>query len=168
MRFPALRFPAVGLLRCLLLAGAVLGVLTLAARGVRPMPDLVLVTVVAVALRSGPVSGAGWGLVAGWALDIVPPGGGHPGATALLYAAAGALAGRWRRAGPVGLGWLGLVGLATSAATEAIRVLADLATSLPVDWAVVGVRLALTTVVAAFVVPVVVAVEAGLYRRGLA
>ncbi len=168
MRLPTLRFPVVGLLRGLLLVAAVLGVLTLAARGISPTPDLVLVIVVAVALRSGPVSGAGFGLLAGWALDLVPPGSVHPGLTGLLYAAAGALAGRWRRPGPVGPVWLAFVGLVTAVATEAVRVVADLAASLPVDWPAAGARTAWTTVVAAVVVPVVLTVEAGLHRRGLA
>lgn len=167
MRLPTLRIPVVGLLRTVLLVAAVLGVLTLAARGISPTPDLVLVILVGVALRSGPVSGAGFGLVAGWALDLVPPGASHAGLTALLYAAAGALAGRWRRPGPVGPVWLALVGLATAAATAVVRVVGDLATSLPVDWPMVGSRIVLTTVAAAIVVPVVLHVEAGLNRRGL-
>lgn len=168
MRLPPLRVPFVGLLRAGLLVVAVVGMLTLAARGVAPTPDLVLVTVVAVALRSGPVPGAGFGLVAGWVLDLVPPGAGHPGLSALLYAAAGALAGCWRRAGPVGILWLGAVGLATAAATEGVGVLADLATSLPVDWSVVGVRVVLTAAAAAAVVPVILRLEVALHRRGLA
>ena len=167
MRLPSLRLPVIAVLRALLLLGAVLAVLTLAARGVSPTPDLVLLTVLAVALRSGPVGGAGFGLLAGWLLDLVPPGASHPGTTALLYAVAGALAGRWRRSGPVGAAWLALVGLATAALTQAVPVVVDLATAVPVDLPSLGGRVALTTVAAAVVVPVVLGLETGIRRRGL-
>jgi rod shape-determining protein MreD len=167
MRLPPLRLPVIAVLRTVLLLGAVLAVLTLAARGVSPPPDLVLVTVLAVALRSGPVGGAGFGLLAGWLLDLVPPGASHPGTTALLYAAAGAFGGRWRRSGPVGAAWLALVGLATAVLTQAVPVVVGLATSIPVDLPVVGARVAFTTVAAAVALPVLLRLETGIRRRGL-
>ena len=60
------------LLRGLAVLVAVLLVVTLGARHVPVVPDLVLVLVVAWALLRGPVAGAAVGLAAGWLLDLVP------------------------------------------------------------------------------------------------
>lgn len=79
----------------LLLAGVLLPVLLPDALPSRP--DLVLVVVAAAALIHGPSTGALMGLGGGWLLDLVPPGGGPLGATALAYLAAGALVGTARR-----------------------------------------------------------------------
>ncbi|QIM21254.1 hypothetical protein G7075_09105 [Phycicoccus sp. HDW14] len=83
----------------LVVAGVV--AVTLGARHVAPVPDLVLVLVVAWALWRGPVAGAVAGLVGGWVLDLVPPGAEVLGLHALAYAAAGLLVGRTRVPGPV-------------------------------------------------------------------
>ena len=157
--------PAAVLVRAGALLTAVLLVVTLAARHVSPVPDLVLVLVVAWALLRGPVAGAAVGLGAGWLLDLVPPGSAHLGLLALTYAAAGALAGRARVEGPVPAGRVAVVALAASMVVEGVRVLGALAVGAPVALADVALSCLLTATVAAVVVPLVVGVERGLVRR---
>ena len=144
---------------------AVLLVVALSARHVHPLPDLVLVLVVAWALLRGPVAGAGTGLLAGWVLDLVPPGDTVLGAQALTYAAAGALAGRARSEGPVAAPRVALVALGSTVVVEGVGVLRALAVGAPVDLVEVALRCLVTATVAAVVVPVVVAAERGLARR---
>lgn len=153
------------LLRGLAVLVAVLLVVTLGARHVTPVPDLVLVLVVAWALLRGPVAGAAGGLAAGWLLDVVPPGSTHLGVQALAYAAAGILAGRARVEGPVAAPRVALVALGASTVVEGVGVLEALAGRAPVDIAAVVVQCLLTATVAALVVPLVVAAERGLARR---
>lgn len=157
--------PAAVLVRGGALLAAVLLVVTLAARHVSPVPDLVLVLVVAWALLRGPLAGAAVGLGAGWLLDLVPPGSTHLGLLALTYAAAGALAGRARVEGPVPAGRVAVVALAASAVVEGVGVLAALAVGAPVALDDVALSCLLTATVAAVVVPLVVGVERGLVRR---
>jgi rod shape-determining protein MreD len=128
--------PVVAVLRGLAVLVAVLLGVTLAARQVPVVPDLVLVLVVAWALSNGPVAGAAIGLAAGWVLDLVPPGSSHLGVQALTYAVAGALAGR-----------------------------GALAVSAPVDMVAVAVQCLLTATLAALVVPLVAGAERSLARR---
>ncbi|WP_345206277.1 rod shape-determining protein MreD [Fodinibacter luteus] len=153
----------------LLRAGAVLAaallLVVLGVRHVSPVPDLVLVLVVAWALLRGPVVGAAVGLGAGWLLDLVPPGSGHLGVLALTYAAAGALAGRARVEGPVSALRVAGVALAASAVVEGVVVLGALVVGAPVALADVALSCLLTATVAAVVVPLVVGAERGLVRR---
>jgi len=153
------------LLRGLVVLAAVLVVVTLGARHVAVVPDLVLVLVVAWALLRGPVAGAAVGLAAGWLLDLVPPGSAHLGVQALTYAVAGAFAGRLRLEGPVPAPRVALVALGASALVEGVGVLGALAVGAPVDLGAVVVQCLLTATVAALVVPLVVAAERGLVRR---
>ena len=159
--------PTAVLLRAGALLAAVLLVVILAARQVSPVPDLVLVLVVAWALLRGPVTGAAVGLGAGWLLDLAPPGSSHLGVLALTYAAAGALAGRARVEGPVAAPRVAVVALAASGLVEGVGVVGALAVGAPVAVAVAGVALSclLTATVAALVVPLVVGAERGLVRR---
>ena len=157
--------PVAGLLRGLTVLAAVLLVVTLGARHVAVVPDLVLVLVVAWALLRGPVAGAAVGLAAGWLLDLVPPGSTHLGVQALTYAVAGALAGRARLEGPVAAPRVAVVALGASAVVEGMGVLAALAVGAPVDLGASAVQCLLTATVAAVVVPLVVAGERGLARR---
>lgn len=157
--------PTAVLLRAGALLTAVLLVVTLAARQVSPVPDLVLVLVVAWALLRGPVVGAGVGLAAGWLLDLVPPGSSQLGVLALTYAAAGALAGRARVEGPVAAPRVAVVALAASALVEGVGVVGALAVGAPVALADVTLSCLLTATVAALVVPLVVGAERGLVRR---
>ena len=144
---------------------AVLLVVGLGARGLSPVPDLALVLVVAWALLRGPLVGATAGLAAGWLVDLVPPGSTHLGVTALVYAAAGFLAGRSRVEGPVAAPRVALVALGAAALVEGVAVVGALAVSAPVDPAEVAVRCLLTATVASVVVPLVVGAERGLVRR---
>ena len=88
-----------GVLRTAYVLVAALLVATVLPRlGVPPgaVPDLVLVGVVATAVLRGAVHGALAGLLAGWVVELVPPGG-HPlGLTALVLMAAGLAAGFFR------------------------------------------------------------------------
>lgn len=82
--------------RTLLLLGATL-LPVLLPDALPARPDLVLVVVAAAALIHGPVTGALVGLGGGWLLDLLPPGSGPLGATALAYLVVGALIGTVRR-----------------------------------------------------------------------
>jgi rod shape-determining protein MreD len=152
-------------LRVLAVVVAVLAVVGLAARHVAPVPDLVLVLVVAWALLRGPVVGGVAGLGAGWLLDLAPPGSGLLGAQALTYAAAGVLAGRFRVEGPVPAPRVGLVALVASLLVEGVGAVQALAVSAPVDPALLGLRCLLTATVAAALVPLVVRAERSVLRR---
>ena len=147
---------------------AALATVSLAARHPAALPDLVLVVVVAIGLRSGATAGAGWGLVAGWLVDLVPPGSVALGSAALVYAAAGAFAGRRHRADRVSVAWIGVVSLVCAAGVQAAWVLLALARSAPVDLGQVVVDGLLTATVAAVVVPLAARVEHLVARRGLA
>ena len=157
--------PAGMLLRVAALVAAVLFTVTLGARDVAPVPDLVLVLVVAWALFRGPVAGGTAGLVGGWVLDLVPPGAAVLGVQALAYAAAGVLAGRFRHAGPVAAPRVAGVALLAGGVVQAVEVLRALAVSAPVDGPAVLVRLLLTATLAAVVVPLVVGAERAVLRR---
>ncbi|GGL26929.1 rod shape-determining protein MreD [Phycicoccus endophyticus] len=157
--------PAALLLRALALLAAVVLAVTLAARHVAPVPDLLLVLVVAWALWRGPVAGLLAGLAGGWVLDVVPPGGGLLGAHALVYAAAGALAGRWRVEGPVAAPRVAAVALAAAVVVEGLAVVRALAVSAPVSLLDVAVRCLLTASAAALAVPLVVGAERAALRR---
>lgn len=152
-------------LRALAVLAAVLMLVSLGARHVAPLPDLVLVLVVAWALLHGPAVGAAVGLGAGWLLDVVPPGSPDLGLQALTYAAAGALAGRFRVEGPVPAPVVAGVALACSALVEGMGVLRALAVSAPVDLLGSVVSALLTATVAAVVVPGVVGAERAFARR---
>lgn len=150
--------------RLLALVAAVLTV-PLLPGGLPARPDLVLIVVVAAAVARGPVTGALTGLAGGWLLDLVPPGAGVLGATALVFAAAGAAsgyAGRWRAASPL-VPWLIVIGAAVL--VQGVRGLiaaAGLGVAHPVD---LGWSVAITALAAALLVPLLLAVESGLERR---
>lgn len=154
-----------GLLRAAALVVAAVAAVTLGARQVAPVPDLVLVLVVAWALWRGPVAGAVAGLVGGWVLDLVPPGAEVLGLHALAYAAAGLLVGRARVPGPVAAPRVAMLALAGAVVVEGLDVLRALAVRAPVDLLDVGVRCLLTATVAALVVPLVVGAERAVLRR---
>jgi len=89
-------------------------------------PDLVLVTVVAMALAAGPRDGAIIGFVAGLALDIAPPASGLLGQSALVFCLVGYGCGRLRLALERSA-WLPLAGVALGvAAGEALYALTGL------------------------------------------
>ncbi|WP_353953309.1 rod shape-determining protein MreD [Knoellia sp. S7-12] len=148
----------VALRGALLLVGAVLAV-TLGARHLAPLPDLVLVVVASAALRSGPRVGLITGLVGGWLLDLLPPGSAVLGTQALLYAVCGLLVGLARRPGHVSLVWVVAVIAAAGCGLEVVRALLALAQGVPVEVASSLGRVLATATVALVVVPLVTAVE---------
>ncbi len=147
------------------LVAAVVLAVTLGARHVAPVPDLVVVLVVAWALWRGPVAGAVAGLAGGWVLDLVPPGAEVLGMHALTYAVAGLLAGRFRVEGPVAAPRVAVVALGASVVVVGAGVLQALAGRAPVDLLDAGLRCLLTATVAALVVPLVVGAERLVLRR---
>jgi len=155
----------VGLARAVLLLGvALLGVVP-GPRAALALPDLVLPVVVAGALLAGPSRGVVLGLAAGWVVDLVPPGAAVLGSSALLYAAAGLVAGAGRREGRTPLLWVAVVVACASVTLWTGRVfLAGLAGA-PVVWGEVALRLALTTALGVLLVPALVWAEHAIARR---
>lgn len=151
-------------LRGLLLLLAAVASVTLAARSQLTAPDLVLPVVVAGALRAGASRGALLGLAGGWLVDLMPPGSAVLGTAALLYAAAGLLAGAGRREGETPFGWVASVGAAAAVVVTAGRLVVAALTGAPVQWPVVATQLGLTAVLCAVVVPLLVRCEARLQR----
>ncbi len=151
----------------LLLVGAVLAV-TLGARHLAPLPDLVLVVVASAALRSGPRVGLATGLVGGWLLDLLPPGSPVLGTQALLYAVCGLVLGLARRPGQVSLVWVVGVVAGAGCGLESVRALIALAQGVPVDAASSLGRVLATATVALVVVPLVTAVERHAEQRRFA
>jgi rod shape-determining protein MreD len=153
-------------LRSVLLLVVTLLMVTVGARTpAAALPDLVLPVVVAGALLSGPSRGALLGLGAGWLIDVIPPGSSVLGTNALLYAAAGLLAGAGRREGEAPWGWVALVGTGTTGLVVAGRVLIAAFAGTPLQWAATGVGLLLTATVCALAVPLLVTLEQSLLRR---
>ena len=152
-------------LRGVLLLVVTLIMVTVGARTPDALPDLVLPVVVAGALLSGPSRGALLGLGAGWLIDVIPPGSSVLGTNALLYAAAGLLAGAGRREGEAPWGWVALVGTGTTGLVVAGRVLIAALAATPLQWAATGVGFLLTATVCALAVPLLVTLEQWLSRR---
>lgn len=160
--------PAGALVRAtLLLLGAVLGV-TLAARHLAPLPDLVLVVVASAALRAGPRTGLLTGLAGGWLLDLIPPGSAVLGTQALMYAVCGLALGALRRPGPVSLAWVVLVIAAAAGGLEVVRGALALAQGVPVDIVSAALRVVAAGTVGLVVVPLVSTVERRSERRRFA
>ena len=149
----------------LLLLAAVTSVI-LAARSPLAVPDLVLPVVVAGALWVGPSRGAVLGLAGGWLVDLMPPGSAVLGTAALLYAAAGLVAGAGRREGSTPFGWIATVGLACATVVTAGRLVLATLSGAPVEWPVVGAQLVTTVLLSAVLVPVLVRCEQRLARSG--
>jgi rod shape-determining protein MreD len=159
------RLPQLALtLRGLLLLVAAVASVTLAARSQLVLPDLVLPVIVAGALRTGASRGALLGLAGGWLVDLMPPGSAVLGTAALVYAAAGLLAGAGRREGETPFGWVALVGLGSAAVVGGGRLVVAALSGAPVDWTVTGLRLGLTGVLCAVLVPALVSIEQRLAR----
>lgn len=146
---------------------AAIAMVSLGARFRGALPDLVLLVVVAAALVSGPLTGALLGLLAGWVVDIVPPGAIPLGASALGYAAAGAVAGRCRRIGARSLLWAAIAVTAGTVTVLGARGLAVAWRGAPVPWVESATVLGLTLLAAPFVIPGLVALDRVLARRRL-
>lgn len=139
----------------LLVLSAVAAV-TLGAGPREVVPDLVLPVVVAGALLRGPSGGLLLGLAAGWLVDLMPPGATVLGSSALVYAAAGLLAGAGRREGVAPMGWVSLVAAAATVVTEAGRLLIVVPAGVPVDWSLLGLRAGATAALCALATPLLV------------
>lgn len=156
------RIPGVALRALLLLAAVLLP--SAWPHGV-PRADLVVLVVAAAALLHGPTTGLLVGLAGGWLLDLVPPGAEPLGASALSYAAAGALLGLARRYAATSplLPWLATAGavafvLAVRGVTAAAGVGRVVPSELLWSWLV-------TLVVSVIVLPVLLAAERWLAER---
>ena len=150
--------------RGLVLLLATVASVVLAARSQLALPDLVLPVVVAGALRAGPSRGALLGLAGGWLADLMPPGSAVLGTAALLYAAAGLVAGAGRREGRTPFGWIATVGAAAALVVTTGRLAVAALSGAPVGWPVVGAQLGSTTLLCAVLVPVLVRCEQRLTR----
>ncbi|MFC7489235.1 MULTISPECIES: rod shape-determining protein MreD [unclassified Knoellia] len=150
--------PGAVLRGALLLVGAVL-VVTLGARHLAPLPDLVLVVVASAALRAGPRAGLLTGLAGGWLLDLLPPGSAVLGTQALLYAVCGFAVGLARRPGRVSLVWVVAVIAVAGCGLEAVRALLALAQGVPVDVGSSLGRVLATATVGLLLVPLFNVVE---------
>jgi rod shape-determining protein MreD len=128
-----------------LIVTAVIVQLTLLSRLGLPgaTPDLVVVTIVAIALALGPTQGAVAGFVGGVLVDLAPPGDSLLGVNAIVYVAIGYLTGividPRDRTVPI---LIGIVGLSAGAAVLATSALDTLLGSDRVQWdAVAGMAL---------------------------
>lgn len=151
-------------LRGLLLLVAAVASVTLAARSQLVLPDLVLPVVVAGALRAGASRGAMLGLAGGWLVDLMPPGSSVLGTAALVYAAAGLLAGAGRREGEAPFGWVAVVGLGSAVLVAAGRLVVAVLSGAAVEWPVLGLRVLLTALLCAMCVPALINLEQRLAR----
>ena len=142
------------------LAGAVL-VVGLRARGWSAVPELALLPVIAFGLSRGWPAGAALGLAAGWLVDLVPPGGDPLGLTPILYALAGALAGRASRVGPVPVRWVAIVVLGSAAVPIVGRLLLGASQGQQLDLATAALTLASTTIAGIVLVPPLLALDRG-------
>ena len=121
-------------------------------------PDLVVVTVVALALAYGPMTGAACGFAIGIVVDAAPPSDGPIGVAALLYLGVGAVTGAVvdprDRTVPI---ISGIVGLAAGAVALATAGLSALLGSDRVVWStvpgVVLTSIVYAVILAPFVVP---------------
>lgn len=129
-------------------------------------PDLPLLVVVAAAVSRGPGTGAATGLAAGWVLDLVPPGGTPLGASALVYLAAGAVAGSLRRYTTWSSLVPGVAVLVAALVVQGVRVVAAVAGAGAATPTGAAWSLGLTVVAAVPVLPVLLATERALARRG--
>ena len=129
-------------------------------------PDLVVVSVVALALAMGPTQGATAGFAAGILLDMSPPADTLLGVNAIVYLAVGFVTGfivdPRDRTVPV---MIGIVGLATAAATLATAALDTLLGSGRVMWDEMPSMVLSSTVYAVIMAPVVVLGVAWIVRR---
>jgi rod shape-determining protein MreD len=129
-------------------------------------PDLVVVTVVAIALAMGPVQGAVAGFAAGVLVDLAPPGDTVLGVNAIVYIAVGYITGfvvdPRDRTVPIMIGMVGLAAGATAIATAALDTLLG---SDRVEWGQVAGMALSSALYAVIMAPVVILAVAWLVRR---
>ncbi len=141
-----------------IVVGAVL-VVTLAARQVGLVPDLLAVVVAVIALREGVWGGAVAGMAAGWVLDLLPPGATLLGLSALSYAVAGAVVGRFARIGPVSRLVLSAQAVLACIVVDAVTVVVALARGGALDTGALAGRWLMTATVALLLGPAMVRLD---------
>ena len=151
-----------------LVLAAVLVQLTLLARLGLPgaTPDLVVVTIVAIALAMGPTQGAVAGFAAGVLVDLAPPGDTLLGVNAIVYIAIGYITGividPRDRTVPI---LIGIVGLSAGAAVLATAALDTLLGSDRVRWDEVAGMALSSALYAVILAPLVILGVAWLVAR---
>lgn len=129
-------------------------------------PDLVVVTVVAIALAMGPTQGAVAGFAAGVLIDLAPPADTLLGVNAIVYLAIGYVTGvavdPRDRTVPV---MIGVVGLSAGAATLATAALDTLLGSGRVNWGDMPGLVLTSALYAIILAPLVVLGVSWLVRR---
>ena len=129
-------------------------------------PDLVVVTVVAIALAMGPTQGAVAGFSAGVLLDLAPPSATVLGVNAIVYLAIGYVTGfvidPRDRTVPI---LMGIVGLSAAAAVLATAALDSLLGSDRVAWSEVPGMVLSSALYAVILAPAVVLGVAWLVRK---
>lgn len=129
-------------------------------------PDLVVVTIVAIALAMGPTQGALAGFLAGVLIDLAPPGDTLLGVNALVYVAIGLVTGLAidprDRTVPI---MIGVVGLAAAAAAFGTAALDTLLGSGRVVWGEMAGMMLTTALYAVIMAPLVILGVAWLVRR---
>lgn len=153
------------LLRVVLLVGAVLLGASVLPQLLAHRPDLPLLVVVGVALVRGPWTGVLVGLAAGWLVDLTPPGGEPLAASALSYAAAGALVGRLRGLQRASLLAPVLLTLAAALLVQGVRLVTALAAGADPELVSALWSILLTVTIGLVVVPGVRALETALAGR---
>jgi rod shape-determining protein MreD len=157
-----------GLIIGSLILAAVIVELTLLTRLGLPgaTPDLVVVTIVAIALAMGPTQGAVAGFTAGVLIDLAPPADTLLGVNALVYVAIGFVAGvaidPRDRTVPI---MIGVVGLSAAVAAVATALLDTLLGSDRVDWEQMAGMVLTSALYAVILAPLVVLGVAWLVRR---
>jgi rod shape-determining protein MreD len=129
-------------------------------------PDLVVVTIVALAFAMGPTQGALAGFAGGILIDLAPPGDSLLGVNAIVYLVVGWLAGTTiaprDRTVPL---MVGIVALAAGGATIATATLDTLLGSSRVSWEDMPGMVLTSALYAALLAPVVVPGVGWLVRR---
>lgn len=151
----------------LILAAVIIEVTVLSRLGLPgATPDLVVVTIVAIALALGPTQGAVAGFAAGVLIDLAPPGDTLLGVNAIVYIVIGFVTGvvvdpRDRTV------WIliGIVSLSAGAAAIATAALDTLLGSDRVQWGDVAGMALTSALYAALMAPVVVLGVSWLVRR---
>lgn len=165
-----MRPTALGLLRtAYVLVAALLTAVILPRLGVPAvwMPDLVLLGVVATAVLRGPTHGGLAGLLAGWVVELIPPGGRPLGLMALTFMLAGGAAGMLRTSSLQPMVRTTLALVVAGGVVLAGRVASVVVAEGSLDAADGLTRLAATCAAAALVIPPMTAVDRALVRRRL-
>nr|WP_231126646.1 rod shape-determining protein MreD [Motilibacter aurantiacus] len=159
--------PRVGLAALLLLCASVLELAALAPLGLPgSTPDVVLLVVVALALRWGPLDGAVVGFAAGLLLDLAPPSDGGAGRWAAVFLLLGYAVGRlFEDADDTPVVALFAVTLASAASVLGYAALAALVGDEGVDWPRVPGLMTSSVIYDVVLTAVVVPVVGGLARR---